>query len=166
MAPRGEGRFCDRCQHTVVDLSQMSRAQAESRMRRAAGDSLCVQLAVDEHDRPRFVPPPSRAPRWAGGLVLVSALTAGGCASTEPEAAAEILEPCDLEPGDLGPPMIPTASTEPPPATAPADTHPVPADASVDDLSASERAALEADKHRAQHPIRHVRGRIRMPSRR
>ena len=63
MAPRGEGRFCERCQHTVVDLSKMSRAQAESRMRRVTGDYLCVQLAVDEDDAALFRPA-SSGRRW------------------------------------------------------------------------------------------------------
>ena len=77
MAPRGEGRFCARCERVVVDLSRLTRAQAEARVKRRAGRTcLAVRRDVDTH-APVFRPEPSVAPRWAGGLVLAAALT--GC---------------------------------------------------------------------------------------
>lgn len=112
MERRGDGRFCQHCQHTVVDLSGLSRRQAEARVRRARG-SLCVQLALDETDAAVFRPEPSRAPHWAGGLVLVAALGAGGC--SEPAAASDEVTvsevPCSLPedpmmPVSEGPPVV------------------------------------------------------------
>lgn len=157
MAPRGEGRFCERCQHTVVDLSKMSRAQAESRMRRVTGDYLCVQLAVDEDDAALFRPAPSRAPHWAGGLVLLSALSAAGCAEGDAPEMTETIEPCELP--DPGPAMQPVV-TQPAPEAVP-EAVAMPSDAGAGALSAAEREALEARKHAIQNPpIRMVRGRM------
>ncbi|HJL14332.1 MAG TPA: hypothetical protein RMH99_01680, partial [Sandaracinaceae bacterium LLY-WYZ-13_1] len=69
MKPRAEGRYCERCERTVIDLSRMTRREAERRVRAATEDRICVQLALDPLDRPVFRPEPKRAPHWAGGLV-------------------------------------------------------------------------------------------------
>ena len=106
MTPRGEGRHCARCDRVVVDLSRLTRAQAEARMKRATG-RVCLAVRRDVvTDRPVFRPEPAVAPRWAGGLVLAAAL-GGGCASGE-AAAAEVEVHAELEPlPEPGPPMEP-----------------------------------------------------------
>ena len=160
MEPRDGGRYCGRCEKVVIDLATMSRAEAERRVAGLAADEVCVQLAVDRFGDAVFVrPPPSRAPHWAAGLVLVSALTAGtGCATEESgPCQAKIVQ---VEP-DLGPPMTPVvlASVTPPtPATGP-----VPAEELVDPtddvVPTPEQRALTAAKH-APPPIHMVRGRM------
>ncbi|HHH31245.1 MAG TPA: hypothetical protein ENK57_23255 [Polyangiaceae bacterium] len=108
MHERPGGRYCDRCEKVVIDLAGLSRAQAERRVSAVRGADVCVQLRVDRLGEAVFAPPPAaRAPHWARGLVLVAALTAGGCAAeTEATPQAEIAS-------DLGPPMIPSATLEP-----------------------------------------------------
>ena len=84
MTPRPGGRYCARCDKTVLDLTGMSRERAEARVRALADEpELCVQLAVDRFGDPVFRPPPRRAPHWARGLVMVAALTGAGCSSAE-----------------------------------------------------------------------------------
>lgn len=107
MAPRGEGRFCARCERVVVDLSRLTRAQAEARVKRRAGRTcLAVRRDVDTH-APVFRPEPSVAPRWAGGLVLAAALTGGGCAGSSSAATEAPQIVAEREPADPGPPMQP-----------------------------------------------------------
>lgn len=106
MAPRREGRYCENCETVVLDLSTMTRREAVRRLKREKGERVCVNLAFDRRGNVAFRPEPSRAPHWAGGLVLVAALGAGGCASTAD--ASEPVEACAIEaPRDTAP-MMPT----------------------------------------------------------
>lgn len=161
MRPTREGRFCERCQHGVIDLTRMTRRQAERRVRAETG-SLCVQLAFDPADRVLFRAEPRRATHWAGGLVLVTALTAGGCDRSEERSApvAQLEpEPCDLD----GPPMMPV-DTPMTPLDAPGlgTTGPVPAEVEDDDgAPTSEQRELTRRKVASQHV--HMR-RGRMPA--
>ena len=117
-------------------------------------------------ERRFFRPEPSRAPHWAGGLVLVAALTAGGCASSEPELAAVTL--VDDEPGapiDVGPPMIPTAVVDEPRdelVTGPVDPTSL-ADDEDPRPTAEQRALTEQKQQAAIPPVQHLRGRIAIP---
>ena len=133
MEPRGEGRFCARCDRTVVDLSHLTRAQAEARVARARG-RVCLGLRMDARTHtPIFRPEPSVAPRWAGGVVLAAALT-GGCASTSSETNERTEAPAiapETPPttgsAPPGPPMTPVdaealAVLEPPMVTGPVPT--------------------------------------------
>lgn len=113
MTPAEGGRFCARCQETVVDLTRARRGDAERRVR--SGEALCAQLALDERGRPVFAPePPSRIAKLALRLAVVGAVATGcgrgeGAAPVE-AAALEASEedaalPCeeDAAPsGDLG----------------------------------------------------------------
>lgn len=161
MEQRADGRFCQRCQHTVVDLSRMTRRQAEARLAKEAGDYLCVRLAIDESDAPLFRPEPSRARTFAGGLVLVAALTAAGCRERDPETAELIAtEPCPID----GPPMMPiddsvvTDAAQVEPTTEPTEVEP------TEEQRELTRRKQELREAAADPHIRHVAG--RMPIRR
>ena len=165
MEPRGEGRHCARCARTVVDLSTMTRAQAESRVRRATGERLCVRLGMSEQAEAVFLPPRSRAPRWAGGVVLASALAAGcnpGAAPPEEAPIAmEAPEPCDL-----GPPMQPVGEADAGPTVpdGPTETRAVLAEIEDDGATPNaEQRRLTTEKHRP--PVHHMMaGMMIMPS--
>ena len=153
MEVRPGGRFCQKCDKTVLDLTRMTRAEAEARMRRIDAPEVCVQLNVDRFGDAVFRVPPSRAPHWAGGLVLVTALTAGGCAS-EGEAPPEIVQAPPEEPG---PPMQPVEVAVIAPPFDGLVTGPVPADelnpAPEGPVTpTAEQRALTAAKHRPVTP--------------
>ena len=109
MEPRPGGRHCARCDHTVVDFTRMTRAQAQARVARARGP-VCGHVRVDRGTREVvFVPEPSRAPRWAGGLVLAAALAGTGCDRAAERDATEIAasEAAGSGGASDGPPMAP-----------------------------------------------------------
>lgn len=165
MEPSGDGRFCRRCQHAVLDLSRMTRRDAEARIKSETGPYACVRVAVDERDAAMFRPEPSRARSFAGGLVLVAALTAAGCRERDTSGAEPIAEePCAVE----GPPMMPVdhaaLSREAPPSPE------VAPDAGDAVIPTAEQRELTRRKHArreaaAQPPIRHVLGRMPLPRR-
>jgi len=73
----GDGRRCDRCATTVIDLSALSEREAGrllERARRGGCDSVCVRYRVDGDGEIRFRPaPPARGARLlAIGLGLAS----------------------------------------------------------------------------------------------
>jgi len=158
MAPRAGGRHCERCDKTVLDLSKLTRGEAERRLRGIEGPEVCVQLNVDRFGDAVFRVPPARAPHWASGLVLVAALTSGGC-STEPAD-----EPITMEPvPDLGPPMIPETLVSIAPSQPTMVTRPVPsAELDLADAPATpteEQRRLTANKQRAAIPqVQPMRG--------
>ena len=169
MERRGRGRYCGRCERTVVDFSRMSRREAE-RLLREAGPDVCGNVAFDQYDDPLFRPEPARAPFFAGGLVLLAALGAGGCAG-EPESpiepiAAEVGPPDEDAPCELAAaPMLPVDEAASP-ALGPAATRPVPAEVDAGEGSpTAEQAALTRRKEegpRVRIPHHHRRGRIRI----
>lgn len=78
LTPNGDGRFCQKCDKTVVDMTQLTRRQAE-KLVLAAGGNLCGRLRVAPNGAPVFRPEP---PQKAG---LLSAATMGllaACGST------------------------------------------------------------------------------------
>lgn len=159
MSPRPDGRHCPRCDKTVIDLSGMTRAQAEARVARTRGDRVCVQLAYDlRTDEVLFRPPPSRAPHWAGGLVLVAALGGSGCAGTA-EAESPIVSaderPSD-EPCAIGEPMVPIADAP----IAPAEIGPVATDLATATGPTAEQLELTRQKQEAAAatvtPMHHI----------
>ncbi|MBX3273763.1 MAG: hypothetical protein KF729_26095 [Sandaracinaceae bacterium] len=166
MEPRDGGRYCGRCEKVVLDLSVLSRAQAEAKLRalRAAGaKDACVQLAVDRFGDAVFSrPPPRRAPHWAAGLVLVSALSAG-CrgedAPSEPALGALVPDPgAPMRPAEIAVASVPAPTSRAVPAS---ELVSAPAEA-----TAAQRA-LTAAKHAPPPPppsytptptIHHMRG--------
>lgn len=150
MTLRAGGRHCERCDHVVVDLTGVSSGRAERLVRAAdRGQGVCVRMNVDGEDAPIFRAEPS--PHWTGGVLLVAALTAGGCStgSTDEAPKAAIAQAVD------GPAMVPID----PASMAPCDlepqlvTGPVPAvvlaDATDDSpVPTPEQRMLTDDKHR------------------
>ncbi len=157
MEPREAGRYCGRCEKVVLDLTAMTRAEAERTLLALRAPEACVKLAVDRLGDAVFQrPPPSRAPHWARGLVLATALTgASACATGEPPCNAQLTQLT----ADPGPAMIPVdtsaalASVEPAPFTGP-----VPAEALAQDdgdtTPTAEQRALTAAKRRPIPPVR------------
>jgi len=163
MEPREGGRYCQACEKVVIDLVEMSRAQAEAKIAAVEGSEVCVQLAVDRFGDALFAPAPSRAPHWAGGLVLIAALTASGCGSSDEPEPCEIAE---ITPEDPGPPMIPGAAVLP--ASDAPPTGPVPAaEVALDDSPVPTAAQQRMTQNKrtwgqvtTRPPIQHVRGRM------
>lgn len=156
MEPRGEGRYCARCEHVVLDLSRMTRRDAEKRIAKETGRYVCVRMAVNDDGEAVFRPAAAPVKRLAGGLVLVAALTAGGCRDREPSPAAEVameVEPCAIDPDEL---MMPGAVAVPEPEPVVALEHEVdPEDAAV---PTPEQRELTRRKQEARNrpPIRHM----------
>lgn len=85
MAKTPMGFYCAACEHSVIDATRMTRA-AFLRVvedRKKSGDRVCARVRTGDDGEASFraPPPPARIPRrrFAGGLVLLSALTSGGC---------------------------------------------------------------------------------------
>lgn len=83
MSPRPDGRHCDACGRTVIDLTRATRAEADAlvRARRAQGDGrVCARVLRDVATGDEvFRPEPTRAPP---PLRLVAAATlAAACES-------------------------------------------------------------------------------------
>lgn len=162
MEARDGGRYCGRCEKTVIDLTGLTRAQAEKTLLALNAPEACVKLSVDRFGDAVFQrPPPSRAPHWARGLVLATALTgASACATPEPPCNAKITALAS----DPGPAMVPVdtsvalASVEPAPYTGP-----VPAEALAQDdgdatPTAEQRALTNAKLRPIAPPVRPMMG--------
>ncbi len=100
MRPRGAGRHCERCAKTVVDLTRVTRAKAES-IAREHGGELCVRLAEDSRGEAVFRAEPRRLP------VLAPVALAGWLAACAPPAldapaddeTAQVFDPDEAETG-------------------------------------------------------------------
>src|SRR4051812_18662002 len=95
MRPSGDGRHCGQCDKTVIDLSRMTRSQAERRIRAGGRGEMCVRLAEDERGEAVFRSERRRLPllsplAFAGLLAACAPEPAPEAASDELE---EILEP-------------------------------------------------------------------------
>ncbi|MFV8749083.1 carboxypeptidase regulatory-like domain-containing protein [Nannocystaceae bacterium ST9] len=66
-------RWCETCEHEVLDLSALSEAEARAVLRAKLGESICVAYRVDSSGELAFR---DRAPR---GWVLAAALAVSGC---------------------------------------------------------------------------------------
>ena len=70
MSGTARERFCEKCQHAVIDFSLLTRKQAERILRSATG-RVCGHLVVDQSGSPVFRPePPSRSFARIAGLSL------------------------------------------------------------------------------------------------
>lgn len=155
MAPREDGRYCGRCDRTVIDFTRFTRSRAEAFLLARPGLQICAHLAVDRDTGEAWFPPEAaRAPFWAGGIVLLAALSSSGCStSTEGEAPARLEE---IDEPDLGSPMEPLdPNAAPPPPRA--VSRPVPhAELDLPDDSATptpEQRRRTAQKLAARHPV-------------
>lgn len=101
MTPRGPGRHCTACDKTVVDLTRVTRREAESIVR-AHGGELCGRLAVDARGEPVFRPEPLRlAP-----LAFVGALAACSTDPSPPPPPAPVARAPDPHEGPAAPPDL------------------------------------------------------------
>ena len=73
MQPNPEGRHCDRCASTVIDLTRVTRSQAEDIVRRHGG-KVCGRVRADARGDAVFAPEPIR--RGVVPMALVSLLAA------------------------------------------------------------------------------------------
>ena len=153
MEPRDGGRYCGRCDKVVIDLSVLSRAQAEAKIAAIDADEACVRLAVDRFGDAVFQrPPPSRAPHWAAELVLVSALSAAGCHVEEPAPCLAKHAPIAPDPGPPETPAAVLAVAAPQPARGRVAAEQLAEDGGG--RPTPEQRALTEAKHRP--PIRHM----------
>lgn len=83
MRPSGEGRHCGRCDSTVIDLSRVTRSQAESIIR-SHGGKVCGRVRATERGEAVFAPEPVRT-----GLVPVAIAGLLAACSAEPVDEAE-----------------------------------------------------------------------------
>ncbi|MFK7989834.1 MAG: hypothetical protein AB8I08_27695 [Sandaracinaceae bacterium] len=143
MLPEGEGRHCERCDHAVVDLSRATRAQAEALLR--SRDRVCVRARVKEDGELSFQPPPpSRARRFVGGLVLAASLSA---CSSGPSAsdAVQVVNEAPRDPEPMMPAIAAMVPTPPGSTTVPSiPTGPVPAA----EVQANEAGTPSAEQRR------------------
>ncbi len=82
MPAAGQGRFCDRCQHQVLDLSRVTAAQALAHVLLFGGAATCARMRVDAQGGGVFRVEPSRPatrlPLW------VAASLSAACSSSPP----------------------------------------------------------------------------------
>ncbi|MEM8710641.1 MAG: hypothetical protein AAGG01_06790 [Planctomycetota bacterium] len=95
LSGEGEKRHCEACALHVIDGSALTKAQAESVVKKAdaSGERVCMRMLVDGHGG--FVhaeepPTPQKSLGWKAGAVLVSsALVACGDAASEQVGGAD-----------------------------------------------------------------------------
>jgi len=128
MELRPGGRWCRTCRKTLVDFTGMTKTQVKARLKLVRGNKICGRLAIHpDSGEPVFRPDPHRTARWAGGVVLVAALSSTGCGREEPSRV--LLEP-EVAPMAVisGPPMTPLEDCEITEMPPPIVTRAVPAD--------------------------------------
>ncbi|MFK7998669.1 MAG: hypothetical protein AB8H86_03695 [Polyangiales bacterium] len=105
MQPDERGRFCQRCQHSVIDATQMTKGEFESLFNEAKGE-LCVQFRANPMGDGVFRRDPVK-PRPLGSFVLLSTLLASACGTEPPAEPAPLVAPgCQLV-EDKTPPAAP-----------------------------------------------------------
>ena len=157
MAPHETGRFCQRCQHAVVDATEMTKREFAAFFEEAEGD-VCAQVRANPLGDSVFRRELTK-PRPLGSFVLLSTLLASACGS---ETAVEPLQVPLEAPGcqlvdDKVPGQTPLES--PGQSLSPSSAESVDADAGLD--SGVEDAAIDAAIDRAPPPRQRLRGRIR-----
>jgi hypothetical protein len=85
LTPNADGRYCGKCDKTVVDLTRLTRRQAE-KLVVAAGGGLCGRLRIDPSGAPVFRPEVARAPGMLG--IAAAGLLAACGSTTESESAS------------------------------------------------------------------------------
>jgi hypothetical protein len=132
LTPRGEGRYCQKCDTTVVDLSRLTKKDATARSK----DGGCFRMRLDEQGLPIFRPEPVRF----GLKSMAIAATLVGCSAAPPEsthATAEV----------AGEPMAPVSISEPLVQPPPAEPTEVIVAPSAGGQPTAEQRALTARKH-------------------
>lgn len=97
MEPDEKGRFCGRCQHSVIDATKMSKGEFETLFNDAKGE-LCVQFRANPMGDGVFRRDLVK-PRPLGSFVLLSTLLASACSMeppAEPVAVPLVAPGCQL----------------------------------------------------------------------
>jgi len=84
LSPDGDGRYCQKCDKTVVDLTQLTRRQAEKLVVKAGG-SMCGRMRVDPSGAPAFRRETARVP---GFLSVAAASLLAACGSNTEDSAS------------------------------------------------------------------------------
>ena len=95
MRPRGEGRHCDRCEKTVVDLTRVTQARARA-IFEGAGGQVCARITEDARGNAVFRAEPSRLPLFAPIALALVACAAEPKPAVAPRAQTE--QPVAVEP--------------------------------------------------------------------
>lgn len=177
MTPRGEGRHCGSCDSTVIDLSRVTRSQAESIVA-AHGGKMCGRVRADAHGDSVFAPEPARArllPIALAGLLVACSAQA---APEETPHLESVAEPPSPEVG-LGIPtrgsfggslatgvMMPIGPSDPTAHIAIVHVEPQRRAPEIEDAPpTAEQLALTRRKHQQQHPppiTHHLMGVMRL----
>ena len=109
MEPHEMGRFCQKCQHAVVDATEMTKSEFERFFDDAQGD-VCAQVRANPLGDGIFRRDLVR-PKPLGSFVLLSTLLASACANeaVEPVEVPLVAEGCSLE--EKMPPSPATSTT-------------------------------------------------------
>lgn len=130
----GESRHCQSCDKTVVDMTRLTRRQAE-KMVIASGGHMCGRLRVDPSGAPMYRRETERAPGLLG-LAAASLLAACGSTTDEGNVVAStgtelpstggdhLLEDGTATAGSLATPMMPLADDRDIAATAAEESAP------------------------------------------
>jgi hypothetical protein len=84
LSPHGDGRYCQKCDKTVVDLTQLTRRQAEKIVVKAGG-SMCGRMRLDPSGAPAFRRETERVP---GFLSVAAASLLAACGSNTEDGAS------------------------------------------------------------------------------
>jgi hypothetical protein len=83
MEPRGDGRHCGHCDRTVIDLTRLTRKQAQPYLR--SKESICVRTMLDIDDEPLF----RIEPKKSVGILTAAAIAIGCTAQPQEEMSPE-----------------------------------------------------------------------------
>lgn len=84
LTPSGDGRYCGKCDKTVVDLTQLTRRQAEKLVVKSGG-SMCGRMRLDPSGAPAFRRETERVP---GLLSVAAAGLLAACGSNTEESTS------------------------------------------------------------------------------
>jgi hypothetical protein len=137
LVPRGEGRYCGKCDTTVVDLSRLTKRGAQARSEGGG----CFRVRIDDGGAPIFRSEPERR---LGRKALAMAAALAGCSAP----AAPISEVAEVS---AEPPALPDDVTDDVPAGVALEelmsVEVVPPQADQDATPNAEQLARTARKH-------------------
>jgi hypothetical protein len=150
MPRSGRGRHCEKCSRTVVDMTRMTRREAEA-LFDAEGESLCGYVLANDAGETFFAAPPRFPSVLATGLT--AALLVSGCGATEQHPSA----PVAVTAPNTAPVMMPIRAKQNGPETevletAAPETEPCETEAPVE-----AEPLTDADAGPAPHPRPHPR---------
>lgn len=112
MDPRERGKFCQRCNKDVHDISSMTEDEAHEFLRERAGTRVCVNYRHDDDGRIHFRTPA----RAALATAALAATALAACTPHDPPKTQTTVETSDLVMGQMPIAQVPD---QPPPPPAP-----------------------------------------------